>query len=208
MVDISWNGATCQWDVSPNNDCDLLDIGTVFTISPDPAAWPANTCVGGSQDFTINYIGLPGGPDCCSTGGPLLPIVYNTTTDINDPVVVSSPYGGTNNAANTTIPGNTIGGDATSFTLTVSGAGYCYPNPAGTSADDSWYVTVWVDGVQILLQGPMNGTTFNITKYYKFFILKTARAFLMRYFVPNPFFSFSDGLYRRTPRGKIRMVIT
>jgi gliding motility-associated-like protein len=163
VVDVTWNAGTCQWDISPQNDCDLLDIGTVFTITPDPNAWPANTCVGGNEDFTIDYIGVAGGPDCCSTGGALGPITYDVTTTVADPVAVDSPYGGVNNAGNTTIPANTVGGNATSFDLTVTGAGYCYPDPAGISVDDDWYVAIWVDGVQILLQGPMTGTGFNIT---------------------------------------------
>jgi gliding motility-associated-like protein len=162
VVDVTWNAGTCQWDVSPQNDCDLLDIGTVFTITPDPNAWPANTCVVGNEDFTIDYIGVAGGPDCCSTGGALGPITYDVTTTVADPVAVDSPYGGINNAGNTTIPANTVGGNATSFDLNVTGAGYCYPDPAGISTDDDWYVAIWIDGVQVLLQGPMTGTGFNI----------------------------------------------
>jgi len=65
LIDISWNNATCQWDVVGQNDCDLLDVGNIFTITPDPTAWPANTCAGGNQDFAVEYIGVAGGPDCC-----------------------------------------------------------------------------------------------------------------------------------------------
>jgi gliding motility-associated-like protein len=162
VVDISWNTATCQWTVTPQNDCDMLDIGTVFTISPNPAAWPANTCAGGSQVFTVDYLGVAGSPDCCETGGPLVPITYNATTVVGNASVQSSIYGGVNNSALVTIPGSGTGGNSTSFSMNISGSGYCYPNPAGTSTDQTYYIGVWVDGVQVLLQGPLTGGTFNV----------------------------------------------
>ena len=130
----------------------MLDIGTVFTISPDPNAWPANTCTNGSQDFTIDYIGVAGGPDCCSTGGALGPIEYNTVTTTGDAVVADDLFGGAqnqDNAALTTITGNGSGGNATSVTLTVDMSGYCFPNPQGTPPNDDYWVTVYVDGVII-----------------------------------------------------------
>ncbi|MDB4091376.1 hypothetical protein N9528_03500, partial [Crocinitomicaceae bacterium] len=156
IVDITWNAVTCQWDVSPQNDCDFLDIGLVFAITPDPSAWPANTCVNGNQDFTIDYIGAQGSPDCCSTGGALVPIIYNATTNIADPVVANSIYGGQNNSAYTVIPASTIGGDATSFDVTIDWDGFCYNTP-DNNPDETYYVAVWVDGVQVILNGPLTG---------------------------------------------------
>ena len=109
LVDITWNTGTCQWDVIAQNDCDQLDIGSIFTITPDPLAWPANTCTDGTQDFTIDYLGVQGSPDCCATGGPLTPITYNETTTITDAVVANSIYGGENNSAYTVIPASEVG---------------------------------------------------------------------------------------------------
>ena len=166
VVTVTWNNVTCQWDVSPQNDCDLLDIGSVFTISPDPSAWPANTCANGNQDFTIDYIGVAGGPDCCSTGGPLVPITYDVVTTVNDPVVQDSPWGGTGNSANVTIPPNGVGGTATSVDITISGSNYCYPDPAGTSTDDVYYVGIFVDGILIALNGPLSDPPGNFSFTY------------------------------------------
>ncbi len=163
LVDVTWNPGTCSWDVSPQNDCVAADIGNVFTISPDPATSAPPACEGGSENFTISYIGVSGGPDCCLTGGPVAPITYNTTNTASDASVLSSPYGGTNNSAYSTIPGNGSGGNATSFNLTVNISGFCYPNPAGTSTDNTWYIAVWVDGVQIILQGPLSGGNGSVT---------------------------------------------
>ncbi len=164
VVDITWNSTTCQWDIDPQNDCELLDIGSTFIITPDPSAWPANTCAPGSQDFSVEYIGLQGSPDCCSTGGALGPITYNTTTTAGDAVVSSSPYGGVNNAAYTTIPPNGDGGLSTDFNLTITGTNFCY-NPPSTSTDYNYYIAVWVDGVQVILDGPncCNNSNFSVT---------------------------------------------
>ncbi|XOV68834.1 MAG: PKD domain-containing protein [Fluviicola sp.] len=164
LVDISWNAATCQWDVIGQNDCDALDIGSIFTISPDPSTWPANTCNSGNQDFTVSYIGVGGGPDCCSTGGPLGPTVYNQTTNVGDVVVASSPFGGTNNSAYTSLGPSGQGGVATSLTLNVDMTGYCFPNVPGTSTDEFW-VTIIIDGQIVYDQmfGPPAPTNFNTT---------------------------------------------
>ena len=165
VVDITWNAGTCQWDVSPQNDCDLLDIGTIFNITPDPTAWPANTCANGDQDFTVDYLGVTGGPDCCSTGGPLGPITYNNTTNTGDVTVEDSPFGGTDNSAYSTIAGNGTGGNATALTLTVDMTGYCFPDPPGSGTDDSYWVTIYVDGniVYDQQQGPPGPANFNTT---------------------------------------------
>lgn len=69
LVDISWNPLTCDWDVSPNNDCDQLDIGTIFTISPNPSSVPTDACNDGNQTFEIEYVGMPSGPDCVPASG-------------------------------------------------------------------------------------------------------------------------------------------
>ncbi len=164
IIDISWNAGTCQWDVVGQNDCDVLDIGTIFTITPDPTAWPANTCASGNQDFTVDYIGVSGGPDCCATGGPLVPITYNQSTTVSDAVVQSSPFGGTNNSAYTTIGPNGSGGAATSLDLTVDMSGYCFPDVPGASTDEYW-VTIIVDGNIVYDQmfGPPAPANFNTT---------------------------------------------
>ena len=76
-----------------------MDIGTIFNITPDPFAWPANTCAGGTENFTVDYVGVAGGPDCCSTGGPLVPIQYQQSNTVTDAVPGNTPFGGTNNGA-------------------------------------------------------------------------------------------------------------
>ena len=148
LVNVTWNAGTCQWDVTPQNDCVQADIGSIFNITPDPGtASPPSACENGSQDFTIDYLGISGGPSCCATGGPLSPVTYNTSADINDAIVMDDPFGGvqsTNNSAMITIPPNGTGNNATSLTLTVDMTGYCF-DPPGTSGDDFW-VTVYVDG--------------------------------------------------------------
>ena len=146
LVDISWDAATCSWNVSPLNDCDNLDIGTIFTISPNPNLPTANACGNTNQDFQIDYLGIVGGANCCSTGGPLIPINYDVNYTNTNVQVVNSPFGGTNNSAYFQIPANAIGGNATSLTLTIDMSGYSFPDPPGTGTDDSYWVTIYVDG--------------------------------------------------------------
>ncbi len=143
LVSITWNTSTCTWDVSPNNDCNIFDLGTVFTISPDPSGL-ANYCSDGNQNFTVDYLGVSGSPDCCSTAGPSVPITYSVTETKPDAVVTNSPFGGVNNAALIEISPNGEGGNATSLSLNVSFTGYC-ENIASTTGDDMW-VTIYVDG--------------------------------------------------------------
>ena len=57
VVSITWNSGACSWDISPNNDCDLLDIGSVFTISPDPNSI-APYCSDSTESFTVEYLGF------------------------------------------------------------------------------------------------------------------------------------------------------
>ena len=159
VVSITWNSGACSWDISPNNDCDLLDIGSVFTISPDPNSI-APYCSDSTESFTVEYLGLSSGPNCCSTSGPLTPITYNTSIDQSS-FVAATAYGGTNNSAHGTVPPNGIGGNATSVSIDVSGSGYCCPNCAQNP--EPYYVDVYIDGVQVLFQGPITISNFNYT---------------------------------------------
>jgi trimeric autotransporter adhesin len=153
LISISWNSTSCSWDVEGENDCDLLDVGTIFTISPNPSSLPSPTCGGGSQGFEVAYIGV-GGLDCCSTGGPLVPIVYSGTNAASG-TAINSPFGGTNNSAVVTIPANQIGGNATSLTVSVDMSGYCY-NPPGTVTNTSYWVTVYHNNTIIYDQQTAN----------------------------------------------------
>ncbi len=148
VVDITWNSSTCQWQVNGANDCDLLDIGNLFTISPNPLSLPAANCTSGSRTFTVDYLGISGGPDCCETGGPLEQVVYDQSFPSASAVVASSPFGGINNSAYLVIPGNNIGGEATSISLDIDLTGYCFNPPGAPTASDYW-ITVIADGVII-----------------------------------------------------------
>ena len=142
IVSINWDSSTCDWEVSPNNDCDQADIGSVFTISPNPSTLNYGFCQNGTQNFTVTYNGLGAGPDCCETGGPPVPINYTETYNQSDIQVVSSPFGGFNNAVYIQVPPSAVGGAATSVSLTLGMNGYCYPN----FTDNSYWVTVYLDG--------------------------------------------------------------
>lgn len=144
VVLISYDEVSCQWEVSPSNDCDLLDIGNIFTISPDPGSLTSQECSGGTQDFDVEYLGISGGPNCCATGGPVVPIEQSQSFNDNDIIVASSPFGGVNNAALLQIPANGIGGNAISFDLQFNLSGYCF-NPPGPTTSEFW-VTVIIDG--------------------------------------------------------------
>jgi len=143
VVSIQYNTSTCDWEVTGNNDCDAGDIGTIFSISPNPATLNNTACTGGNQTFDITYLGIGGGPNCCSTGGPLEPITTNTNYSGLNIEVASSTFGGINNSAYLNIPANVVGGDATSFSLNFSLNGFCY-NAQGLGSD--YWVTVFVDG--------------------------------------------------------------
>ena len=159
LVSITWNTSTCQWDVSPNNDCNDLDIGTIFSITPDPST--LDYCTNGNQNFTVNYNGVPGSPNCCATAGPQTAITYSETDTKPEATVTNSPFGGVNNSAYIEIPANGTGGNATSVTLTVSYNGYC-ENISSTTGDNFW-VTVYVDGFIIYDQ---QQTTNNFTQTF------------------------------------------
>ena len=143
VVSILYNTTTCDWEISGNNDCDAGDIGTIFSISPNPTTLNNTACTGGNQVFDVTYIGVSGGPNCCSTGGPLGPITTNTNYSGLNIEVASSPFGGINNSAYLNIPPNLVGGEATSFSLNFALNGFCY-NPQGFGSD--YWVTVYVDG--------------------------------------------------------------
>jgi hypothetical protein len=141
LVSIVFNPATCTWSMTPENDCIAANIGNIFTVSPDPSTLTAAACTGGGETFTVAYNGVLGGPNCCSTGGPLIPITYSQSFTQSTVTAVNSPFGGTNNAALLTIPPNSVGGNATSLNFTLNIAGYCF-NAAATS----YWVTIIVDG--------------------------------------------------------------
>ncbi|MEY3237607.1 MAG: hypothetical protein RI883_1708, partial [Bacteroidota bacterium] len=159
VVSITWNTLTCSYDVSPNNDCSLLDIGTLFNISPDPAGI-TSYCSNGTENFTVNYFGFSSGPDCCSTAGPLVPITYSGSIDVND-FATQNAYGGTNNSAYGEVPSNGTGGNATSVDISIDGSGYCYPNGLNSPGFNEYYVDVYVNGVQVLFAGPIYTTNFS-----------------------------------------------
>ncbi|TNF47082.1 MAG: hypothetical protein EP305_08895, partial [Bacteroidetes bacterium] len=158
LVSVTWNTTTCSWDVSPNNDCSDLDIGTIFNISPDPASL-ANYCSNGNQAFSVDYLGVAGSPNCCSTAGPSTNITYTVTETKPNATVVNSPFGGVNNSALIDLAPSGTGGNATALTLTFGYNGYC-ENIASTTGDNMW-VTVFVDGFIVFDQ---QMTTANFTQ--------------------------------------------
>ena len=162
LVDITFNTTTCQWDVTPLSGCTMADIGSVFTITPNPATLPPpSACTGASETFQVTYNGLPSSPNCCSTGGPLVPINYNQTFNQGNVVAGTSPFwSGSNHAAILTIPPFNAGGNANALTLNINMSGYCF-NPPGIPTNTSYWVTVIVDGQIIYDQitanpGPAN----------------------------------------------------
>ena len=162
LVAVTWNATTCVWDISPNNDCSLLDVGNIFTITPDVAAL-GPYCSSGSENFTVAYLGISGSPNCCSTAGTETQITYSDNQTITDANAVASPFGGVNNAAHMTIPPLGSGGNSTNASFSISLDGYCF-DPPSTQVDESYWVTVYVDGVAIFDQQQLNPPgTFNQT---------------------------------------------
>ena len=162
LVSISWNTTSCSWDISANNDCSELDIGSIFTITPDASSL-GPYCSNGSESFSISYIGLSGAPNCCSTAGPVSQITYSDSQTITDVVAIGSPFGGVNNSAHISIPALGDGGNATDANINISFDGYCF-DPPSTQTNDSYWVTIYVDGViiydqqQFLPPGTFNQT--------------------------------------------------
>ncbi len=142
LVSIDFNPTTCTWSMTPQNDCIAANIGSIFTVSPNPTSVTNTSCTAGSQSFDVTYNGIAAGPNCCSTGGPPTPIVYNQTFTQSNLTVASSPFGGINNAALLTIPPNAVGGNATSLNFTLNINNYCFQN----AALNSYWVTVVVNG--------------------------------------------------------------
>ncbi|MDY0143712.1 MAG: gliding motility-associated C-terminal domain-containing protein [Bacteroidales bacterium] len=142
IVEISFDATNCEWVTNWPNDCTLSDLGSLFDISPDPTA-SVDACIAHSpQTFTLQYYGISGGPACCNTAGPSLPVTYITST--SNASVVSSPFGGVNNAAYLTIPANGVGGNATALNFTFNVSGYCFVHPNYDPTD--FWITIMVDG--------------------------------------------------------------
>ncbi len=144
IVDITYDPASCQWVTNWQNDCNLSHLGDVFDITPDPTAVSDPCAAINPETFTLQYNGVGTGLPCCNTAGPAAPITYSETEGTSDAVVSNSPFGGTNNSAYLTIPGNGAGGSATSLTLTFDLSGYCFDHPSGDPTD--FWVTILVDG--------------------------------------------------------------
>ena len=115
-------------------------------------------CASGSENFTIDYLGFAAGPNCCQTAGPLTPITYNTTLNTTS-FVAQDAYAGTNNAGYAVVSANGIGGNAQSIVVDISGNGYCCPNCS--ASPEPYYVDVYIDGVQVLFEGPTTTTNFS-----------------------------------------------
>lgn len=162
VVNIEFNEDNCNWEVTPLAGCTVSDIGSVFTISPDPAtASPSAVCEGGFENFQLNYIGLASGPNCCSTGGPLVPIEYVQTFAGADVSASISPFwSNSNHAALITIPANGLGGDATSLNLSVSVNNYCF-NPPSIETQTTYFIFIFVDGQQVFVQATSNPAPVN-----------------------------------------------
>lgn len=189
IVTISFNNSTCQWTMSGASDCDMSDIGTIFTVSPNPTSIPAANCSAGTRTFTVDYLGPTPGPDCCNTAGPLAPVSWNQTFNSSNVTAVSSPFGGVNNAALLSVAPFGIGGNAVSFTLNINLSGFCF-NPPSTGTNTSYWVTVIVGG-QIISDvitanpGPATLTqTFNLAQLPSGFDSGTS---IQVYVYPNAF---------------------
>ena len=148
IVSVVYNSLTCDWTVTPLNDCVASNIGSIFTITPNPLALDPPTCTAGTGSFDVVYNGVSGGPNCCSTGGPQTPVVLNQAFPQANFSAANSPFGGVNNAARLNIPPNNIGGIANSLTLTVNVNNYCFnpPGAGGSGSTAPYWVTIVVDG--------------------------------------------------------------
>lgn len=198
IVDIIWNTTSCSWEVSPQNDCDLLDVGNIFTISPDPASLSTDACGNGNENFTIDYLGVSGALNCCGSAGPPINITYEEVTTSNDAIAISSPFGGINNSALVNFPPNNAGGNATSMDLCVDVTGFCF-DPPYSSTDESFYVIIFIDGNQVYMSPQLLGTShsvcidltnvpggYNESSDVEIYVLPNV------FFVPDPFFFGPD----------------
>src|SRR5690554_2161451 len=162
LVDISWDAVACEWIVTAQNDCDLLDIGTIFEISQDPSVAPNDICNDGSETFTVTYNGISGSPNCCATGGPATAMTYNVNYDNSDAIV--KDFIATNNSAYINIPPNNTGGNATSLDLCIDVTNYCRTRFTGLSPADNndYWLIVYVDGIQIYSSYKSESQTHNV----------------------------------------------
>ena len=164
LVSVTWNTSSCSWDISPNNDCSTLDIGSIFSITPEASSL-GPYCADGTESFSVSYLGISGAPNCCSTAGPVSQITYSNSQNITDVIAINSPFGGVNNAAHISVPALGSGGNATDASINISFDGYCFDPPSNpVPLDDSYWVTIYVDGViiydqqQFLPPGAFNQT--------------------------------------------------
>lgn len=170
LISINFNPTTCTWSMVPQNDCIAANIGSIFTISPDPNTLTTAACSGGGQTFDVVYNGILGGPNCCSTGGAMVPVIYNTTFNQSNVVAGTSPFWTTtNHAAVLNVPPYNTGGTANSLTFTVNINNYCYNQPGPNApVNTSYWVTIIVNGSIVYDQvtanpGPVNNSvTINL----------------------------------------------
>ncbi len=147
IVDISFDPLTCAWVSNYNNDCLPSHLGSIFTITPNPNA-PVDACEAHyPETFTLQYTGIPSGLACCNTAGSETAVTYHNTSDTDDAVAASTPFGGTNNGAYLTIPPNGTGGSATAITLNFNMSGFCFENISINPSD--FWVTIFVDGMVV-----------------------------------------------------------
>ena len=195
VVSVVWNSGSCSWDVSANNDCDLLDLGTLFSISPDPNSL-SPYCSNGTESFTVDYLGFAAGPNCCQTAGPLTPITYDTTINTLS-FVATNAYAGINNAAYAVVPANGLGGNAQSVVININGSGYCCPNCS--ASPEPYYVDVYIDGIQVLFQGPLTNTSFsysiNEVDLSAYGVTYSQNSVIEVYVLPNNFWYGTPQIY-------------
>lgn len=148
IVMVVWDEEECNWSVSipPNSDCDLDDIGSVFTISPDPLTEAfGDGCYIGDREFTVTYLGIEDSPNCCGTGGPVEGYdTYSYTTTTAVPSTLPH-YTTSNVAAKLTVPPHNSGGFATGGSVNVIVNNYCGRSVTGGTLGD-YKVFIYIDG--------------------------------------------------------------
>ena len=151
------------------NDCTAAEVQVTESTA-------AATCVTdgvnvtGNATYDVTYIGPAGGPDCCATGGPQVPVNDSGTNSDNLVTTIGpsdqfTPNPGTNNAAgfsyNTPTPGCGI---ATISDLTFNicniqhisnfedddlpPTGQDQLDAPGVQDNENYFVTIYVNGVQ------------------------------------------------------------
>ena len=175
LVSIDFNPTTCTWSMTPQNDCIAANIGSIFTVSPNPTSVTNTSCTAGNQSFDVTYNGIAAGPNCCATGGAPTPIVYNQTFNQSNVVAGTSPFWATtNHAAVLTVPPYNIGGNANALSFTLNINNYCYNQPGlNFPVNTSYWVTIIVNGSIVYDQptanpGPVNNSvTINLANLPK-----------------------------------------